>query len=164
MEFNEQIRQIRKDSGLTQEAFAEKVHVTRQAVSNWENNKNLPDIETLIVISQTFHVSLDELILGGKEDMHKMTEKLIKDGNEGRKAKMNLVSTVIGGVLMLMGLMCLFIKANSVEYVDKQGILHENFYLLPVGFLFLVVGAVVILTTGIVFAAKRKREADRENC
>lgn len=162
MEFSEQIRQIRKDSGLTQEAFAEKVHVTRQAVSNWENNKNLPDIETLIVISQTFHVSLDELILGGKEDMNKMTEKLIKDGNEGRKAKMNLVSTVIGGVLM--GLMCLFIKANSVEYVDKQGILHENFYLLPVGFLFLVVGAVVILTTGIVFAAKRKKEADRENC
>ena len=96
--------------------------------------------------------------------MNKMTEKLIKDGNEGRKAKMNLVSTGIGGVLMLMGLMCLFIKANSVEYVDKQGILHENFYLLPVGFLFLVVGAVVILTTGIVFAAKRKREADRENC
>lgn len=162
MEFSEQIRQIRKDSGLTQEAFAEKVHVTRQAVSNWENNKNLPDIETLIVISQSFHVSLDELILGGKEDMNKMTEKLIKDGNEGRKAKMNLVSTVIGGVLM--GLMCLFIKANSVEYVDKQGILHENFYLLPVGFLFLVVGAVVILTTGIVFAAKRKKEADRENC
>ena len=54
MEFSEQIRQIRKDSGLTQEAFAEKVHVTRQAVSNWENNKNLPDIETLIVISQSF--------------------------------------------------------------------------------------------------------------
>ena len=75
MEFSEQIRQIRKDSGLTQEAFAEKVHVTRQAVSNWENNKNLPDIETLIVISQTFHVSLDELILGGKEDMNKMTEE-----------------------------------------------------------------------------------------
>ena len=163
MEFSEQIKQIRKDSGLTQEAFAEKVHVTRQAVSNWENNKNLPDIETLIVISQVFHISLDELILGGKEDMNKMTEKLIKDGNEGRKARMNLVSTVIGGVLMLMGLLCLFIKANSVEYVDKHGILHENFYLLPTGFLFILVGAAVILTTGIVFAVKRRKDRYREN-
>lgn len=90
--------------------------------------------------------------------MNKMTEKLIKDGNEGRRAKMNLVSTVIGGVLMLMGAMCLFIKANSVEYIDKHGILHENFYLIPTGFLFLFVGAVVILTSCIVFAVKRARE------
>ncbi len=158
MEFSEQIKKIRKDNHLTQEEFAKRVNVTRQAVSNWENDRNLPDIETLIVIAQEFQLSLDELILGGKEDMNKMTEKLIKDGNEGRRAKMNLVSTVIGGVLMLMGAMCLFIKANSVEYIDRHGILHENFYLIPTGFLFLLVGAVVILTSCIVFAVKRARE------
>lgn len=158
MEFSEQIKKIRKDNHLTQEEFAKRVNVTRQAVSNWENDRNLPDIETLIVIAQEFQLSLDELILGGKEDMNKMTEKLIKDGNEGRRAKMNLVSTVIGGVLMLMGAMCLFIKANSVEYIDRHGILHENFYLIPTGFLFLFVGAVVILTSCIVFAVKRARE------
>lgn len=158
MEFSEQIKKIRKDNHLTQEEFAKRVNVTRQAVSNWENDRNLPDIETLIVIAQEFQLSLDELILGGKEDMNKMTEKLIKDGNEGRRAKMNLVSTVIGGVLMLMGAICLFIKANSVEYIDRHGILHENFYLIPTGFLFLLVGAVVILTSCIVFAVKRARE------
>lgn len=158
MEFSEQIKKIRKDNHLTQEEFAKRVNVTRQAVSNWENDRNLPDIETLIVIVQEFQLSLDALILGGKEDMNKMTEKLIKDGNEGRRAKMNLVSTVIGGVLMLMGAMCLFIKANSVEYIDRHGILHENFYLIPTGFLFLFVGAAVILTSCIVFAVKRARE------
>ena len=44
MEFGDQIRNIRKKENLTQEQFAIKLNVSRQAVSNWENNKNLPDI------------------------------------------------------------------------------------------------------------------------
>ena len=75
MEFGEQIRQIRQKEQLTQAQLAEKLHVTRQAVSNWENNKNLPDLEMIILIAQTFHVTLDWLILGG-ENMNQMTEKL----------------------------------------------------------------------------------------
>lgn len=157
MEFCDQIKSIRLENDLTQDQFAKRIHVTRQAVSNWENNKNLPDIETLIVISQEFHISLDELILGGK-DMNKMTEKLIQDGNEGRRVKMNLISTVIGGVLMLMGFLCLFIKAHSVEYVDKNGILHENFYLIPIGMLFVAVGALVIIGAFVHAFVKRKRK------
>ena len=59
MKFSEQIKKLRRDQGLTQEELAGKIHVTRQAVSNLENDKNLPDLETLIVISQTFLLSLD---------------------------------------------------------------------------------------------------------
>lgn len=59
MEFSDSIKQLRKDNKLTQEQLASKLHVTRQAISNWENNKNLPDIETLIEIATTFHISLD---------------------------------------------------------------------------------------------------------
>lgn len=55
-----------------QEQFAEKLNVTRQAVSNWENNRNLPDIEMLILIAQTFHISLDNLILAGNKEMNEM--------------------------------------------------------------------------------------------
>ena len=83
--------------------------------------------------------------------MNKMTEKLVADGSEGRRARMNMVSTVVGAVLMLMGVMCLFIKANSVEYIDADGILHENFYLLPVGFAFIFAGLLVIIITAVVF-------------
>ena len=157
MEFSEQIKALRKENHLTQEQFAQKMNVTRQAVSNWENNKNLPDIETLIRISGTFHVSLDQLITGG-EDMNKMTEKLIQDGNEGRTAKMNLVSSLIGCFLMIMGMACILIKANSVEYIDTQGILHENFYLLPVGFLLMFAGLIVILVTFGTFLVKKFRK------
>jgi transcriptional regulator with XRE-family HTH domain len=65
MEFSEQIREIRKENYLTQEEMAARLHVTRQAISNWENGKNLPDIEMLMEISRTFQVSLDRLIFGG---------------------------------------------------------------------------------------------------
>ncbi len=157
MEFSDQIKTLRKENNLTQEQFASRLHVTRQAVSNWENNKNLPDIETLILISSEFHVSLDKLILGGST-RNKMTEKLVRDGSETRRARMNLISTLIGTVLMLIGFLCLFIKANSVEYIDSAGILHENFYLIPCGMLSILTGAAVILLSGAILLVKKHRE------
>lgn len=62
MSFGEQIKNIRKKEKLTQEQFAIRLNVSRQVVSNWENNKNLPDIGMLILISNVFHISLDALI------------------------------------------------------------------------------------------------------
>lgn len=58
MNFGQQIKDLRKKKGLTQEQFALKLNVTRQAVSNWENDKNLPDLELLILMSSVFSISL----------------------------------------------------------------------------------------------------------
>lgn len=148
MDFGKQIRQIRKDNNLTQEQMAKMLNVSRQAVSNWENDKNLPDLELLVMMSKVFSVSLDELILGGS-DMNNMTEKLIKDGSETRKAKYNMTAVIIGAVLLCIGAACLVIKGMSVEYIDAQGILHENFFLLPVGFLFMFCGVITFCVTGV---------------
>lgn len=63
MDFGKQIRQIRKDAKLTQEQMAAKLNVSRKAVSNWENNKNLPDLEMIITISRVFGLSLDQLMV-----------------------------------------------------------------------------------------------------
>lgn len=147
MEFGEQIKKLRQKNNLTQEQFAKQLLVTRQAVSNWENNRNLPDLEMLLLIAKHFHLSLDELLLGG-DHMNHMTEKLIKDGNETRKAKFNLLTTLIGCFLLLFGFACFFIKSRSVEYIDSTGILHENFFLIPIGFLFLLAGIIVFLVMG----------------
>ncbi|MBQ1525181.1 MAG: helix-turn-helix transcriptional regulator, partial [Firmicutes bacterium] len=59
MELGKRIAEIRKDRGLTQEGLAELCSVTRQTISNWENGKSYPDLETLVLISDTFDVSLD---------------------------------------------------------------------------------------------------------
>ena len=154
MEFSDQIKNLRKQTGLTQDQFAEKLHVTRQAVSNWENNRNLPDLEMLLQMSDTFDVSLDQLIKGGQS----MTQKLINDTSETRRARMNMVTTVTGGVLMLLGLFCFVIKGLSVEYVDETGLLHENFFLLGIGWLFLLTGVLVIAVTMTTYLIKKYRK------
>lgn len=156
MEFSEQIKMIRRRSKLTQEELAKKLNVSRQAVSNWENNRNLPDLEMLIKISSVFEISLDQLILGDAK-MNKMTEKLIKDTDENRKAKFNMITTISGFFLMLMGFMCFVIKANSVEYVDRHGFLHENFYLILVGYLFLLAGLIIIIS-GVIMHLENKKD------
>ena len=150
MEFGQKIKEIRKQNALTQEQFAQQLNVTRQAVSNWENDRNLPDLELLIMIADLFRLSLDELILGGT-NMNNLTEKLINDGSETKRAKFNLFTTLIGTFLLLFGFACFFIKGHSVEYIDSSGILHENFFLIPIGFLFLFAGLMVFLATGITY-------------
>ena len=82
MDFNEQIKRLRKENNLTQEEMAKKLNVTRQAISNWENNRNLPDFEMIILIAETFGVSLDELILGDKNRINIRINKTggLKDG------------------------------------------------------------------------------------
>ena len=90
MNFGEQIKKIRAEKNLTQQKMADMLNVSRQAVSNWENDKNLPDIEMIINMSRAFNMTLDELVFGGK-DMNNMTEKLINDGSENRRKNMNLI-------------------------------------------------------------------------
>lgn len=58
-------QKIRKDQNLTQEAFGDIFHVTRQAVSNWETGKTYPDLQILVEISEQYGISLDALL---KED------------------------------------------------------------------------------------------------
>ncbi|VDG72442.1 transcriptional regulator [Clostridium carnis] len=95
MNFSEQIKKIRVDKGITQQEMANNLGISRQAISNWENDRNLPDIEMIIKIAQVFNLTLDELILGGI-DMNNMTEKLIKDGSENNRIKMNLTLVKLG--------------------------------------------------------------------
>ena len=58
------IKRLRLEKGMNQEQLAEQLHVTRQAVSNWENGKTQPDIETLTQIADYFAVSIEYLIYG----------------------------------------------------------------------------------------------------
>lgn len=86
MELNTQIKKYRTSMNLSQEELAEKVYVTRQTISNWENNKNYPDIHSLLLLSSLFNVSLDQLIKGDidimKEEIKKSEiEKLNHYGN-----------------------------------------------------------------------------------
>ena len=75
MELGARIRQLRKEKGWNQDEFAQKAYVSRQTVSNWENEKSYPDIQSLLLISDLFGVTLDELIKGDVEVMKKQVSK-----------------------------------------------------------------------------------------
>lgn len=62
MTLGEKIRTLRKNAQLSQEALAEQLDVSRQAVSKWENDNGLPETEKLIKMAKLFHVSLDTFI------------------------------------------------------------------------------------------------------
>lgn len=73
MELGRQIKKYRTELGISQDVLAEKIYVSRQTVSNWENDKNYPDINSLLRLSEIFHVSIDLLVKG---DMEKMKEEI----------------------------------------------------------------------------------------
>jgi len=61
MTFAERLKELRKQSGLSQEKLAEKLGVSRQAVTKWERDTGVPDIDNIMAISKLFDVSMDEL-------------------------------------------------------------------------------------------------------
>jgi len=65
MKFHEKLYELRKTGGLTQNELAEKLNVSRQAISRWELGTATPDVENLIAISDLFGVTLDELLRDG---------------------------------------------------------------------------------------------------
>lgn len=62
MNFSEKLKEIRKNEGLSQEQLAEKIGVSRQAITKWETGKGLPDVENMVIIAEIFKITLDELV------------------------------------------------------------------------------------------------------
>ena len=77
------IKQIREENHLTQKELADLLGVTFQAVSKWENGKNIPDIAILKQISDEFHVNIDEILNGERNLNHKKKQKQAKASRNG---------------------------------------------------------------------------------
>ena len=91
MEISERLKQARTVSGMTQEQVAENIMVSRVTLSHWENGKTLPDIASLISLSDLYQISLDELLKGDP----KMTEKVKKDAKDLKSNKRLILITAI---------------------------------------------------------------------
>ena len=76
MEIGKKLKNARIEAGLTQEKAAEKIDVSRQTISNWENEKSYPDIISVIALSDLYSVSLDELLKGDQKMAEHLEESL----------------------------------------------------------------------------------------
>jgi Predicted transcriptional regulators len=72
MDFGQKLKEIRKNEGLSQEQLAEKIGVSRQAITKWETGRGLPDIENMMILAEIFKTTLDELV---SQDMPQSTPK-----------------------------------------------------------------------------------------
>lgn len=91
MEIEKKLKDARANAGLTQEQVAEKIMVSRQTISNWENGKSLPDIISIMNLSDLYQISIDELLKGDK----RMKEKLEQDANVAKGNKRLILTTAI---------------------------------------------------------------------
>lgn len=113
MEIGKQLKDARLSSGMAQEEAAERINVSRQTISNWENQKTYPDIISVINLSDVYSVSLDDLLKGDKE----MIEHLEESTNIIKSNKKLIYAIIKNGFLLI-----LFMLLN--------GLIAENLYLI----------------------------------
>ena len=75
MEIGNQIQKYRAEQGYSQDELAEKIFVTRQTVSNWENQHTYPDLHSLLLLGEVFGISLDQLVKGDLDEMKREINK-----------------------------------------------------------------------------------------
>ena len=102
MEIGQKLKNARAAAGLTQEAAAEKIGVSRQTVSNWENNRSYPDILSVLTMSELYRASLDELLKGDPG----MTAHL-EDSTNLVKSRKRLAKTVWFACYLLVWALCI---------------------------------------------------------
>ncbi len=99
MEIGKKLKKARMAAGLTQEKVAEEILVSRQTISNWENEKSYPDIMSVIRLSDLYQVSLDQLLKGDEQMLEHLEESTnIVSSNK----KLILVTTVNLFVMILL--------------------------------------------------------------
>ena len=101
MNIADKIRSARIKKEYTQEQAAEKLLVSRQTISNWENGKSLPDVISIIRMSELYEVSLDELLKGDKVLMEKI-EKDARDAKAEKKIIMFAWVAIAAGTAMFI--------------------------------------------------------------
>ena len=128
MEIGKKLKNARMEVGLTQEKAAEKTGVSRQTISNWENEKSYPDIISVIALSDLYSVSLDELLKGDQ----KMTEHLAESTDVVKSNK-----KLSGAISLNIVLMILLIALNML--------LPEGTYYLVIVFCVVIMSSSALL-------------------
>lgn len=95
MKIGEKLRDARNQKGLTQEEVADEIHVSRQTISNWENNRSYPDIISVILLSDLYQMSLDVLLKGDKDMIEHLNESMNIVNSNKKLIIMGLLNIVV---------------------------------------------------------------------
>ncbi|SFN87254.1 DNA-binding transcriptional regulator, XRE-family HTH domain [Pseudobutyrivibrio sp. UC1225] len=134
MELGKRIKDYRSSLNWNQDELAEKMFVSRQTISNWENEKSYPDIQSLLLLSTLFDVSIDQLVKGDVEKMQKIINE--QDVNQmkfyGKAMLMCLLILILtfGPAYLLIGLWSLvpegLLIIGTLYFSIKLGTLQKE--------------------------------------
>ena len=110
MEFSKKIQELRNKNKLTQEQFAEKLYVSRTAVSKWESGKGYPSIDSLKYISKIFNVSIDELL---------SNEEIIDIAKNENTSNIEKINNLVYGLLDIMSILFIFLPLYGQKIGEK---------------------------------------------
>ena len=103
MNIGNKIKNAREENKLTQTQASESLMVSRQTISNWENGKSLPDILSVIRMSELYQISLDELLKGDKALMEKIEKDIEISKTEKKIIKYAWIAILVGAILLVLG-------------------------------------------------------------
>lgn len=102
MNIGDKIKNAREENKLTQTQASESLMVSRQTISNWENGKSLPDILSVIRMSELYQISLDELLKGDKAMMDKIEKDIEISKTEKKIIKYAWISILAGAIILIL--------------------------------------------------------------
>lgn len=111
MELGKQIKKYRNELSLSQDDLAEKIYVTRQTISNWENDKSYPDVNSLVLLSEVFNTSIDNLIKG---DVEVIKEQISNEDRMQFKRMSNIY-----GLLLFLSIITPIPLAHFLGYIGS---------------------------------------------
>ena len=109
MELSEKIQKLRKEHNMTQEQFAEKLFVSRTAVSKWETGRGMPSMESLQMIAKLFHITLDDLL---------STEEIVVIAESENKENIKRFASYLDGIINLAALLALLCRYTRWRITD----------------------------------------------
>lgn len=115
MSLGETIYKLRTEKNLSQGDLAEKLEVSRQSVSKWENNSTVPDLEKIVKLSKLFEVSLDELVKGEVRpaEEQKEVQKEVQEAFPPRK----IIGTILFGMAFLLTVIFLALGGGIIGLI-----------------------------------------------
>ena len=116
MELPRQLKANRDRLGLSQEDVAHAIYVSRQTISSWENGKTYPDVQSLLLLSQLFGVTLDEFVIGDP----RMEEKIKKDAKDLRGYKSFVLTVSV--LCLLFGIVFLAVSYTHLTLPTIVGV------------------------------------------
>ena len=155
MDFNEKLQYLRKQKNMTQEQLAEKLFVSRTAVSKWESGKGYPNIESLKCIAEVFEITIDQLLSGD--------ELIVVAKAENDKNLRNIYGMIIGVLDLAAVLLVLLPLYWNSELGYSVNLFSFTGATSKISILYWLIFAVVILLGGLKLLfgrSKMERQAD----